>query len=403
MKITADSKKRYYNDPIYGIIQFPFPELQQIIDHVYLQRLRRITQCGLSHYVYPGANHTRFHHTLGVAHLMSEAIKSLRSKGVDISDEEYLGACVAALIHDLGHGPYSHALENRIIPMDHERLSILMARQMNQELDGIMESGIDILSYKHPKIFLSQLISSQLDVDRLDYLVRDSFYTGVSEGSIGFQRIIQTLNVSDNRLVVEEKAVSSIEQYLVSRHIMYSQVYMHKTVLALEQMLILLVNRMKYLISEGTEMDLTPALTSLLSANSSNLEYDILIDQYGKLDDFDFMFAIKMGVMHSDRVFAFLCSSILNRKIFRIEWIFSSEKRYLLHSKRQRIQRSLGVNDDESAFLMRSGEESSTSYLHDEEIEILSVDKERKPLSSFCNISFSREMYTRHFICFPRI
>ena len=402
MKKNTIFKARYYNDPIYGILQFPFSVIQSLIDHPYLQRLRRITQCGLLNYVYPGANHTRFLHTLGVTHLISEVVKSLISKGIKISPKDHEAACIAALLHDIGHGPYSHALEQRIVPLHHENISAMIAEKLNVEFNGKLVQAIKILSHKHPKKFLSQLISGQLDVDRLDYLIRDSFYTGVAEGNIGYERLIHSFNVHDNRLVIEQKAVPSVEKFLISRHFMYSQVYMHKTVLALEQMLILLIERIKYLIQIDVELQMTPSLYSLLRMDKQEISNGNFIPYYLDLDDFDFMHIIKMGVRHADFIFSYLCRCLNDRNIFKIHWIKSTEKQYLILSIRLEIKKSLGVSDDDSAFLIRSGEQNSTSYLLDEEIEILSTDNQIIPLSGLKSISFSREKYSRSFICFPR-
>ena len=232
------SKKKIFNDPVYGFVSFPTELLYDLIDHKYFQRLRRITQLGLTHYVYPGALHTRFHHALGALHLMTEAVQTLREKGVVISDEEYEAVCVAILLHDIGHGPYSHALEHSFIDIHHEELSILFMQKLNEEFDGRLSLAMSIFEGSYKKGFLHELVSSQLDMDRLDYLIRDSYFTGVAEGVIGYDRIIKMLDVVDNQLVIEEKGIYSVEKFLVSRRVMYWQVYLHKTVLSAEQMLI---------------------------------------------------------------------------------------------------------------------------------------------------------------------
>ena len=333
---------------------------------------------------------------------MSEAIISLRSKGVQITDSEYEAACIGTLLHDIGHTPYSHALESRIVNLDHESISLILAKQMNEEFNGRLSLAIQLLTNNYEKKFLCQLLSSQLDVDRLDYLIRDSFYTGVAEGTIGYERILNTLNVVNNKLVIENKAIHSVEKFLVSRHLMYNQVYMHKTVLALEQMLVLLVKRIKYLLESNLKVELTPPLTTLLEVNDPENDPNF-IQNFVLLDDYDLVYVMKMGLSHKDFVFSFLCKCLIFRKIFKIEWIYSDEKRYLLKSKRLELQRSLGVADDESAYLMRSGEESSTSYLLNEEIEILLDNGQTSPLSKLSGIAFSHERYTKGFVCYPRI
>ena len=239
------SKKKLFNDPIYGFITFPFDILYDIIEHPYFQRLRRISQQGLSHLVYPGAMHTRFHHALGALHLTCEAVNTLRSKDIDITDEEFEGVCLAILLHDIGHGPFSHALENNILPFHHEEMSLAIMEVLNVEFNGKLNLGIEIFKGNYHKSFLHELISGQIDMDRLDYLNRDSFFTGVAEGVVSYDRIITMLNVRDNRLVIEEKGIYSIEKFLVARRFMYWQVYLHKTGIAAEQMLIAFMKKLK--------------------------------------------------------------------------------------------------------------------------------------------------------------
>lgn len=241
------SKVKIFNDPVYGFISVPNPSiLLELIDHSYFQRLRRIAQTALTYYVYPGAHHTRFHHALGAYHLMTQAVEVLKQKGVEITETESEGVCIAILLHDIGHGPFSHTLEHTIIDIHHEDLSLAFMIELNEEFDNKLEVALNIFQDKHPKRFLHQLVSGQLDMDRLDYLNRDSFYTGVSEGVIGYDRIIKMLNVADGELVVEEKGIYSIEKFLISRRIMYWQVYLHKTVLSAEQMLTKTLQRAKY-------------------------------------------------------------------------------------------------------------------------------------------------------------
>ena len=323
---------RYYNDPVHGIISFPSVLIQKVIDHPYIQRLRRITQCGLSHYVFPGANHTRFHHTLGVAHLALRVVQVLIDKGVNITAEEKEATILAALLHDVGHGPYSHALEQQLVPYHHEEMSLLIAEHLNNEMSGALDLAIAIIKKTYQKQFLSQLIASQLDVDRLDYLTRDSFYTGIEEGRVGIDRLIRTFNVKDNRLVTEEKALQTIEKFLVARHHMYWQVYIHKAVLSIQQMLILLVKRMRLMVDQNKQMEITNPLKELMQKKVQKGDPKFL-DHYLSIDDFTIMEFIKRNLNNQDKILGYLCKSLLHRKIFRLEWINIEKKRISYHSE----------------------------------------------------------------------
>lgn len=396
-------KKRikYYHDPVHGTISFPFDLIQTIIDHPYVQRLRRITQCGLSHYVFPGANHTRFHHSLGVAHLAYRVLLVLRAKGIDITDSELKSTCIAALLHDIGHGPFSHALEGQIIPFHHETLSILLIEKINEEQNGALTETISILRKEHPKKFLSQLIASQLDVDRMDYLTRDSFYTGVEEGRLGLERLIQTFNVADNKLVTEIKALQTVEKFLVARHHMYWQVYLHKAVLCIQQMLILYIERIKHLIALGVKVDIPKSLYSLLIGHD-DLSNDELIESYIDIDDISVIQSLKQNQHHSDEILAFICKSLIERKIFALEWTNVKKNKYLFTSKLYTPQTiTLGLND-ESFSLIKSGTESIKSYDLTEEIYLLSSDQTVISLSKASNIFFKKSILTKSFICYPR-
>ncbi|TXI75685.1 MAG: HD domain-containing protein [Flavobacteriales bacterium] len=309
------------NDPIYGFIAVPHPVLQRLMDHPWFQRLRYIKQLGLGHLVYPGALHTRFHHALGAMHLMGEAIATLRGKGHTITDEEALGARIAILLHDVGHGPFSHALEHSLVEgIGHEAVSEMVMDALNVEFGGALELGIRIFRDQHPKRFLHQLVSSQLDVDRIDYLNRDSFYTGVSEGVIGGERIIKMLQVVDDKLVVEEKAIYSIEKFLVARRLMYWQVYLHKTVVACEMMLVETLRRAKHLASDGTSLFASPALHRFLSARHDRASFNdpAVLADFLKLDDHDIMGAVKVWCDHPDKVLAQLATDLVTRRNLRI-------------------------------------------------------------------------------------
>lgn len=316
------AKRKILNDPVYGFITISDPLLHDIIEHPFFQRLRRIKQVGMSHLVYPGANHTRFHHALGAMHLMQEAIFSLRDKGADITDEEARGAMVAILLHDIGHGPYSHSLEFTMVKnITHEDISSMLMEELNRRFNGRLETGIRIFRNQYPKKFLHQLVSSQLDMDRLDYLSRDSFFTGVSEGVVSNQRIIKMLHVVDDRLVVEEKGIYSLEKFIVARRLMYWQVYLHKTVVSAEKLLINILTRAKELAKQGADLFASPALKFFLYKDyelEDFISYDEVLRQFVKLDDYDIMGAIKVWTESDDPILSDLCRRLVNRRLFRV-------------------------------------------------------------------------------------
>ena len=309
------------NDPIYGFITVPHARILALIDHPWFQRLRYIKQLGVGHLVYPGALHTRFHHALGAMHLIGEAIKTLRYKGHAITEEEEIGASIAILLHDVGHGPFSHALEHSIVEgIAHEDVSALVMDALNDQFDGAMEMGLAIFRDRHPRRALHQLVSSQLDVDRIDYLNRDSFYTGVSEGVIGGDRILKMLQIVDDRLVVEEKAIYSIEKFLVARRLMYWQVYLHKTVVACEQMLVETLRRAKQLAMDGSDLFASPELTRFLRSrhDRDSFKDPAVLHDFLKLDDHDIMGAVKVWMDHKDKVLSTLSSDLVLRRNLRI-------------------------------------------------------------------------------------
>lgn len=307
---------KIFNDPVYGFITVPSGILLELIEHPFLQRLQRIKQLGLSHYVYPGAVHSRFHHALGAYHLMTLALNQLRLKGVSISEEEYTAAQIAILLHDIGHGPFSHVLEHTILSVPHEEITALMMDRLNREFDNRLELAIRIFKNQYDRPFLHQLISSQLDTDRLDYLTRDSFFTGVAEGVIGYDRLILMMNVSDNRLVLEEKAVYSIEKFLTSRKIMYLQVYMHKTAIAAEYMLNLFLSRFKALNQRSwASSSLSYFMESEVSAGSDPDEF---LPYFARIDDVDIWSLLKEAIHSEDPVLRFLAGGLIDRRLFRI-------------------------------------------------------------------------------------
>ncbi|MFA6083286.1 HD domain-containing protein [Mucilaginibacter sp.] len=317
------NKKKIINDPVYGFISIPSDLVFDLIEHPYFQRLRYIKQLGMTHLVYPGALHTRFHHALGAMHLMSTAYETLCNKGIHITPEEKEGLTIAILLHDIGHGPFSHALEQTIVEeIDHEDISILLMNKLNEVFNGKLTLAISIFKGTYHKNFLHQLVSSQLDMDRMDYLNRDSFFTGVSEGVISSDRIIKMLNVKDNGIAVEEKGIYSIEKFLISRRLMYWQVYLHKTVIAAEQLLCKIFKRSRELALEGKRFLVTPALSYFLEnvigkdefmSNSKHL------DTFALLDDTDVMAAVKIWADSDDFVLKTLCHNLINRKLFHVD------------------------------------------------------------------------------------
>jgi HD superfamily phosphohydrolase len=321
--LNTNNKKKIINDPIYGFISLPNTLIFDLVEHPFFQRLRRIKQLGMTHLVYPGALHTRFHHSIGATHLMGKAIQVLRKKGIHISDEEETAVQVAILLHDIGHGPFSHTLEHDIVKgVSHEELSVLFMRRLSEEFDGQLDMALLIFQDKYHKKFLHQLVSSQLDMDRMDYLNRDSFYTGVSEGVIGSDRIIEMLNVHNDRLVVEQKGIYSIEKFLVARRIMYWQVYMHKTVVSSEVLLTFILKRAKELIKTKTTLFASPSFLLFLENDFGLADFKKdpdLLNHFANLDDYDILGAIKVWQNHEDNVLSELCRRLINRRLFKIE------------------------------------------------------------------------------------
>ncbi|MDZ4707341.1 MAG: HD domain-containing protein [Saprospiraceae bacterium] len=362
------NKRKIINDPVYGFTTIPDDLIYDLVQHPYFQRLRRIKQLGLSDFVYPGAQHSRFQHALGALHLMCLAIEVLRSKGVPIEENEARGAQIAILLHDIGHSPFSHALEKKLVPLDHEKISILYMQALNAEFNGQLTEAIRIFTNKHPKKFLSQLVSGQLDLDRMDYLNRDSFFTGVAEGVIGYQRIIKMLNVVENQLVVEEKGIYSIEKFLQSRRIMYWQVYLHKTVLAAEKMLI---HWFSLLSDDATILKQNSALNSLLK---SNYPQDKLLSLFASIDDIDIFFALKSSLHSSNRKLRILANGLVNRNLFKC--ILSD------HPIPPNVVKQL--RKDDPGRLIFKGKESNSNYnMKINEIMIYTKTGEVLPLSSF--------------------
>jgi HD superfamily phosphohydrolase len=400
--------RKMINDPVHGFITINDPLIFAIFNHPFFQRLRRIQQMALAQLVYPGAVHTRLHHSLGAYHLMSTAINELRDKGVAITAEEAQAAKAAILMHDIGHGPYSHALENVLLKdVHHEDLSLLIMNQLNADpnpaLNGQLTMAIQIFTNQYPKTFLHQLISGQLDVDRLDYLSRDSFFTGVSEGVVGYERILKMLNVRDNILLVEEKGVNSVEKFLVSRMLMYWQVYRHKTVIAAENMLVKIVQRAKQLAKAKDPTIVTGGILDYFLSNEFTSIEAIDLNAYCQLDDTDMMFAIKKWQSHSDPILSLLCNRLLNRKIYKCQLQSEPITDTALSQALEATKAKFNLDDADAAFLCFKGATSNTLYKNDSEnIHILLKKGEISTISEVQNALIVESLSTpvkKFYIC----
>ena len=403
---AVEKKTKILNDPVYGFISVPYGILFDLMEHPYFQRLRNIKQVSLTHYVYPGALHTRFHHALGALHLMQQAIATLRGKGVAITAGEAEGALIAILLHDIGHGPFSHTLEHTLLRAHHEELSLLFMQRLDDEFGGRLATAIRIFRNDYPKPFLHQLVSGQLDMDRLDYLNRDSYFTGVAEGVIGYDRIIKMLHVVNNRLVIEQKGIYSVERFLTSRRIMYWQVYLHKTVVAAEQMLILILRRARALCRQQQSVWAPPALAYFLQREVTTDDFrdrrNELLDQFAALDDTDISTAIKAWQQHPDRLLSYLSYGLVNRRLFRLE--FSNEKfpRNYLEDLRDRLRHHPGLPPGAEAFLIY-GRESNTAYVaHRGEIMVCTKDDAVVPMSHLSDFGIEPRTFTKYFVCYPK-
>ena len=403
------SKRKIINDPVHGFLTVPFSLVFDIMEHPHFQRLRRIKQLGLTHLVYPGAMHTRFIHSLGAVHLMGLAIEELRGKGYSITNDEAEGATLAILLHDIGHGPFSHALEHSIASgAGHELLSSLFMNRFNQQFNGQLDMAISIFQDSYEKRFLHQLVSSQLDVDRLDYLKRDSFFTGVSEGVVGSDRILKMLHVVNDSLAVESKGIYSVEKFIVARRIMYWQVYLHKTVLSAEYLLIRTLLRAKQLAEKGQELFATPALRTFLYRNvtPSDIESEPeLLDQFSELDDFDVLTSIKVWKQHSDKVLARLAQMLVNRDLLKIKVLDIPISEDKLVELRNRLANAWSISFEDTAYFVFTDSIRNSAYTtgHDR-INILFKDgtvKDITEASDAGNIYMLSKPVEKHFLCFP--
>lgn len=404
------NKRKIFNDPVHGFITIPHELIFDIIEHPYFQRLRRIKQLGLSDYVYPGANHSRFHHALGAFHLMRKALNILKIKGHKISEEEELSACIAILLHDIGHGPFSHTLEYCLIPgVQHEDLSKIYLKKLNEHFKGKLSIAIEIFEGRYKKKFLHQLVSSQLDVDRLDYLTRDAFFTGVNEGVISYERIIEMMNIHNDELVIEQKGIYSIESFIISRRLMYWQVYLHKTVLCVEQMLIKVIERAKMLIASGHKLSAPTSLKFFLQNKVTKKDFDKnpkVLQHFSQLDDIDIVSALKNWSGSDDRVLSTLCSAILDRKLFKIEIgnkAFSYKK---IKQLNERAMKKYKLNEEDAGYLVFSDSTSNYAYNPTENrINILTNSNEVIDIaqaSDQLNISVLSVPVTKYYVFYPK-
>lgn len=395
---------------MYGFISIPSALIYDLISHPYFQRLRYIKQLGMTHLVYPGALHTRFHHALGAMHLMGLAIEVLRSKGHHISLEEEEAATIAILLHDIGHGPFSHALEHTLITgVMHEDISMLMMDQLNEEFDGKLTTAIHIFRGNYPRRFFCQLISGQLDLDRMDYLNRDSFFTGVSEGVISFDRIIKMFNVVDDQLVIEEKGIYSIEKFLIARRLMYWQVYLHKTVIAGEQLLVKILERAKELASGGVELFATPALQHFLQNDITELNFfeeEMHLQQFAKLDDQDIYASVKVWADHDDPILSRLCQMLNARKLYKVEISNAEPAPERIAALADNTMLALHLDEDDVAYFVFTDTIRNRAYnAGNSNINILMKNNDLVDIakaSDLSNLESLDKTVKKHILCYVR-
>jgi hypothetical protein len=406
---TEINKLKIFNDPIYGFITLPNTLIYDLVQHPYFQRLRRISQMGLSYLVYPGAHHTRFHHALGCMHIMQKAVNVLRFKGVEISKEEEKALYIAILLHDIGHGPFSHAMERSIVEdVNHESISLLFMQELNKQFDGQLTLAIEIFQEKYHRKFMLQLISSQLDMDRMDYLRRDSFYTGVAEGNINSERLIQMMNVVDDTLVIEEKGIYSVEKFLMARRLMYWQAYLHKTSLVAEVILTKVLKRAKELTQRGVVLPCSQPLLFFMENKISQEDFDApTLNLFAQLDDYDIISALKIWQSHDDYVLKSLSSMIINRDLLKVkisEDKFSQEQVDVLIA--QFSERNGLTYRDASYFVIR-GKIKNQAYNKDAEpIRIYKKNKTIEDVitaSDQLNLLALTKPVTKYYICFPKV
>lgn len=403
------NKLKILNDPIYGFITIPNTLIYDLIQHPYFQRLRRISQMGMSYLVYPGAHHTRFHHALGCMHIMQKAVQTLKFKGVDISEEEENALYVAILLHDIGHGPFSHALENSVVEeVHHEELSLLFMEQLNAEFGGKLALAIQVFKGEYHRKFMLQLISSQLDMDRMDYLKRDSFYTGVNEGNVNSERLIQMLNVQDDVLVMEEKGIYSIEKFLMARRLMYWQAYLHKTSVVAELTLTKILKRAKELATKGEVLFGSPFLLFFLNNKIELNQIDkATLDKFSNLDDYDVLGAIKQWQYHDDFVLSSLSNMIINRNLLKIELSEDKIDKIKYLDLKEKYAKQYGISDKEVEYFVFKGKIKNEAYSKSSEpIRILKKDRTIETVveaSDQMHLKALSKTVTKYFICYPKV
>ena len=403
------NKLKILNDPIYGFFFIFNTLIYDLIQHPYFQRLRRISQMGMSYLVYPGAHHTRFHHALGCMHIMQKAVQTLKFKGVDISDEEENALYVAILLHDIGHGPFSHALENSVVEeVHHEELSLLFMQQLNTEFDGKLSLAIQVFKGEYHRKFMLQLISSQLDMDRMDYLKRDSFYTGVNEGNVNSERLIQMLNVQDDVLVMEEKGIYSIEKFLMARRLMYWQAYLHKTSVVAELTLTKILKRAKELATKGEVLFGSPFLLFFLNNKIELNQIDkATLDKFSNLDDYDVLGAIKQWQYHDDFVLSSLSKMIINRNLLKIELSEDKIDKTKWLDLKEKYAKQYNLSDKDVEYFVFKGKIKNEAYSKSSEpIRILKKDRTIETVveaSDQMHLKALSKTVTKYFICYPKV
>jgi uncharacterized protein len=407
--VNPTNKLKIFNDPIYGFITIPNTLIYDLIQHPYFQRLRRISQMGMSYLVYPGAHHTRFHHAIGCMHIMQKAIETLRFKGVSISEDEANGLLIAILLHDIGHGPYSHAMENSIVEdVHHEEISLLFMNHLNTEFEGKLSLAIQIFKGEYPRKFFYQLISSQLDMDRMDYLKRDSFYSGVAEGNINSDRLIQMMNVQDEQLVIEEKGIYSVEKFLVARRLMYWQAYLHKTSVVAEIILTKILKRAKELTEKGILLECSkPLLYFMQNKVSLNDFNDTVLDTFALLDDVDVMSAIKNWQFNDDYVLNSLCKMIINRDLLKIQMSEDKPDKNRLQELKEQFLKISPIDAKDIEYFVFKGKLKNQAYNKNSgPISIVKKDKTIEDVveaSDQLHLKALSKPVTKYFICFPKV
>ena len=407
------NKKKIINDPVLGFINLQSEIIYDLIEHPIVQRLRNIKQLGLSYLVFPGANHSRFEHAIGATHLMRQAIAALRMKGHEITNEEADAVTIAILLHDIGHAPFSHVLENTMVEIPHEEISLLLMNQLNNQFEGKLSMAIQIFTDQYKKHFLHELVSSQLDMDRLDFLNRDSFFTGVAEGTVGVERIIKMLNVWDDKLVVDEKGIYSIEKFLISRRLMYWQVYLHKTVVSAESLLINVLNRAKELAFAGEEIYATPTLKIILQHKFTSEDFrknikivgKNILNWFSQLDDNDISISIKEWQNSADPVLSKLAQSLNNRKLFKIQLLPSAVSKVQEEKILKKITNKITGDDSLSKYFMMKGEITNNAYdINNEKIIVLNKNGKTKDMqqASDINLTALTKTVRKYFLCFPK-